>query len=327
MVLNRSLEITGARATHAAMGTLVSHMAFGEHASEALTAVQAEITRLENVLSRFVPGSDISRINQYAGVSPVSISPDTLDVLSKAIQMASIASGSFDVTIGPLVALWHNCRGLVRPPDEASIKEVMPLVDFHCLDVDLVQSTARLCRKGQSIDPGGIGKGYAADRVLDIYQEYGIQSAYSNIGGNIVTLGCKPDSSPWHIGIQHPRREKDLIGTVSVSGLSVVTSGDYQRFFTGADGHRYHHILDPVTGYPANSGLTSVTVVCSNSMEADALSTILFVTGMEKGLSVLKQFPGAGAILVDTDNTVFVTHELQYGFNPEANIQVEYVNY
>jgi FAD:protein FMN transferase len=326
MVITRNFEIAGVRSTHAAMGTLMSHLAYGEHAGEALAAAQAEIARLEGRLSRFLPGSDISRINQSAGDSPVHVSPETLDVLSQAVQFSGLSRGGFDVTIGPLVALWKNCRDRIHPPDAASIRRILPLIDFQDIDINRLQGTVGLRKVGQSIDPGGIGKGFAGDRVVDVYREYGIRSAYSNLGGNVVTLSSKPDGSPWRIGIQHPRRERDLVGTVSVTGQTVVTSGDYQRFFIGPDGKRYHHILNPVTGYPAESGLTSVTVVCSNSMEADALSTIIFVAGMKKGLDVLRQFPGTGAVLVDTNGTVFVTRELQFQFTPDTNIRLEYVN-
>jgi len=143
---------------------------------------------------------------------------------------------------------------------------------------------------------------------------FGIASAYSNLGGNVVTVGAKPDGSPWHIGIQHPRQENGLIGAVSVVNQTVVTSGDYQRYFTDSQGKRHHHILDPTTGYPAESGLISVSIVTDKSVAADALSTILFVAGMEKGLEFLSSFPQTEAILVDSNLQVYVTQGLRCRF-------------
>ena len=144
--------------------------------------------------------------------------------------------------------------------------------------------------------------------------------AYSNIGGNVVTLGTKPDGSPWHIGIQHPRQENRLLGSVSVVDKTVVTSGDYQRYFMDSQGIRYHHILDPSTGYPSESGLISVTIVAESSLAADALSTILFVAGMEKGLEILRSYPRTDAIFVDKDLQVFITPGLKDGFQTNEGV-------
>jgi FAD:protein FMN transferase len=174
--------------------------------------------------------------------------------------------------------------------------------------------TAGLKRPGQSIDLGGIGKGYDGDKFVEVFRKYGVSSAFTNLGGNVVALGAKPDGSPWRIGIRHPRQGDGLIGAVSVMNKAVVTSGDYQRYFLDAVGKRHHHILDPRSGYPADSGLMSVTVVAENSMDADALSTIVFITGMEKGLGLLEQFKATEAIVVDTDLMVYVTDGLKESF-------------
>jgi thiamine biosynthesis lipoprotein len=190
------------------------------------------------------------------------------------------------------------------------------------LVLDLWQRTAGLKKVGQSVDLGGIGKGFTGDRILEVYQEYGISSAYSNLGGNVVTVGAKPDGSPWQIGIQHPRQENSVIGSVSVVNQTVVTSGDYQRTFTDSQGKRHHHILDPTTGYPSESGLISVSIVSDKSVAADPLSTILFVAGMEKGLEFLRSFPQTEAILVDSDLQVYVTQGLRIRFQADQGIAV-----
>jgi len=197
-------------------------------------------------------------------------------------------------------------------------------VNYRDLLLDPVRRTAGLRRAGQSVDLGGIGKGYAADRFIQVFREYGVSSAFTNIGGNVAALGARPDGSAWRVGIRHPRQPDALIGLVSVKDKAVVTSGDYQRFFDDGKGNRYHHILDPTTGYPSKSGLAGVTVVadCSGngSMVADALSTAVFIAGLDKGLALINEYPETGAILVDTEMSVWVTRNLKGCFVAERGI-------
>ncbi|HYF81749.1 MAG TPA: FAD:protein FMN transferase [Clostridia bacterium] len=304
------------------MSTVMTHRAFGKHAEEALRAVRDEAVRLEELLSRFIPVSEISRVNMSAGIKCERLSGDTYEVLSRAVEFSRCCHGVFDVTIGPLVSLWNNSKETCKPPEDSSIRQVLPLVDYTDLLLDPYKKTAELQKPGQSIDLGGIGKGLAGDKFLEVFKKYGVSSAYTNIGGNVVALGTKPDGSPWRVGIQHPRQESSLIGLVSVADKAVVTSGDYQRYFIDSNGKRYHHILDPSTGYPAESGLVSVTIVADNSMAADALSTILFIAGMKKGLELLKSFPGTEAILIDMNLLVYVTRGLEDHFQAAEGISV-----
>ena len=171
---------------------------------------------------------------------------------------------------------------------------------------------------------GGIGKGFASDRFMEIFQEYGVVSAFSNIGGNVSTLGSKPDGSPWRVGIRHPRLN-GLIGAVEVTGKAVVTSGDYERYFFGKDGRRFHHILNPITGYPAESGLLSATVVAKSAVTADALSTAVFIAGIGKGLALLEKYPMADAVLVDEKLRVYVTQGLRRNFQASNGTNVKYI--
>ncbi len=307
--------------THAGMGTVMSHKVFGMYAEDSLDAVCRELSRLEMLLSRFIPESDVSRINQSAGKAPVKISPETFDVLTRAVEMSSFCHGSFDITIAPLVALWNIGKESFHQPTEKEIKHTLSLVNTQDLILDPDNRTALLRKTGESIDLGGIGKGYSGDRILELYRAFGIQSAYSNLGGNVVTLGAKPDGTPWQIGIQHPRRRERLLGTVSVVDQSVVTSGDYQRRSNGSNGKYFHHILNPSTGYPVDSGLISVTIVAENSMTADALSTAIFAIGLDMTINMLKSFPKTEAILVDAGEQVFVTPELKDQFHPAEGIR------
>jgi thiamine biosynthesis lipoprotein len=315
-----------AQTTHRAMGTVMTHKAFGSYAQDSLAAVCREVAWMEGLLSRFLPDSDISRVNRSAGINSERVSFETYEVLSKAVEFSRQFPGCFDVTIEPLVNLWHMGQESRVQPDEPSIKRVFPLVNYRDLILDPRERTAGLRNVGQSVDLGGIGKGFAGDRILKVFKRFGISSAYSNLGGNVVTLGAKPDGRPWQIGIQHPRQENSLIGAVSVVNQTVVTSGDYQRYFTDGQGKRHHHILDPTTGYPAESGLISVSIVTSKSVAADPLSTILFVAGMEKGLQFLRRFSQTEAILVDSNLRVYVTQGLRHRFQAAKGIEVTVLN-
>jgi thiamine biosynthesis lipoprotein len=304
-----------------AMGTVMSHHAVGGNVRECLDAVQTEVTRLENLFSRFIPGSDIRRINRSAGMRREPVSRETFDLLSRAVEYSTQCDGCFDVTIGPLVDLWREAKQHNCPPDDRFIREKGSLTGYSDLILDASNQSAGLARTGQSIDLGGIGKGYAADRVLELYREFGIESACSNMGGNVVTLGSKPDGSPWQIGIQHPRSNDALIGALSVIDKSVVTSGDYQRYFKDHLGTRYHHILDPLTGYPADAGLTSVTIIAESSTTADALSTMVFVTGLTRGLEILADYPEIEAICVDREMQVWVTPGIESSFHAVEGVE------
>jgi len=310
------------RMTHYAMGTVMAHQAFGLRAQDCLAAVCSEVDRIERLLSRFLPDSDISRINDAAGIGRERVSRDTFEVLSKAVEYGRRHPGCFDITIAPLVMLWSAARETRLPPDAERIRQVLPLVNCEDLLLDPWDMTAGLRFAGQSIDLGGIGKGFAGDRIVEVFKQFGVTSAYANLGGNVVALGAKPDGSPWQIGIQHPRQEGRLIGSVAVEDQTVVTSGDYQRYFIDRSGQRRHHILNPLSGYPASAGLVSVTVVSAQSITADALSTILFIAGMERGLDILMQYADAEAVFVDEALRVLVTQGLKYRFQPAPGLDV-----
>ncbi len=306
------------------MGTIIMNKVFGEHAEEALRAAEDETVRLEEILSRFIPKSEVSRVNISAGIRFEKLSPDTYEVLSQAIEFSKLCQGCFDITIGPLVTLWKNAEDSCNPPDELLISQAISLVDYSDLVLDYFERTARLKKMGQSIDLGGIGKGFAADKILEVLKQYGISSAFTNLGGNVAAIGAKPDGTPWRVGIQHPRQDNNLIGVVSIVDKTVVTSGDYQRYFIGTNGKRYHHILNPTTGYPSESGLISVTIVANKSLTADALSTILYVAGMDRGIELLKSFPGTEAIFIDNNLLIYITKGLKNCFcaNDGAGINV-----
>ncbi len=314
-----------AKLDHWGMNTLISHQVYGRNPDHALQAVQKEVSRLERLLSRFLPSSDISRINRAAGSKQVPVHKDTVAVLAKAASLASLSNGLFDATIGPLTDLWRAARKQGEPPNNAEVQQALKLVCHTGLMLDPMKRVAGLQNLGQSIDLGGIGKGHAGDRFLEVFRQRGITSAYTNLGGNVATLGTKPDGSPWRVGIRHPRKEGALAGVLSVTGKAVVTSGDDQRFFMGRDGKRYHHILDPTTGVPASAGLMSSTVVASSSMDADGLSTLLFLVGLARGIPMLHRFPDAQAVLIDESLTIHITKGLKGCFQATEGFDTEII--
>ncbi len=269
-----------------------------------------EMRRLEQLLSYTDVSSDVTKINRAAGKSPVRVSPETAAVIQQSLHYAALTEGVFDPTIAPLLEAWGFQGEHYRVPEPAEIEAAGALVDHSLIESDFAARKIFLPRSGMSLDLGGIAKGYIVDGGLDLLARAGIGHALINAGGDIGILGPKPDGSSWRIGVRHPRRDGDLIAVVSWSQKgAVVTSGDYERFFE-EDGVRYHHIIDPHTGYPART-LLSVTVVAPTAVEADALSTALIVMGPQRGLALVESLPGVEAILVTPQLELLISSGLQ----------------
>jgi len=297
------------------MGTVITQQVYGANGEIAADEVVRRLEEIEKRVTLNSADSEIYMLNEMAGKGTVSLSKDTIYILSVAKKYAELSNGAFDPTVGPLVKAWGISPGSGRIPGDEEIKSLLPLIDFNDLIIDEEKLTARLEKAGQSVDLGGIAKGYAGDEAIRIYREYGIESAYINLGGNVVTLGNKPDGSPWRIGVQNPRDiTGNYVGIIEVSNKTVVTSGDYERYFE-RDGKRYHHIIDPRTGYPSESGLISATIVCDLSIDADALSTSVFVLGLEKGMELVEKLEGVEAILITNDKNIYVSSGLEGKFN------------
>lgn len=276
-----SREFTG-------FGTVNGVSIYDYDKKELLDAVLLRAQALENKLSVFRPGSDIWNLNRNAGIKPVTVSDETFEILSAAKKLNALSGGAFAVTIRPLVSLWGIGKINNNIPEQEKIDAVKKLVNDGGLLLDETEHTAFLSVPGQRADLGGIAKGYAADEIKRILTRAGVKSALINLGGNIMTVGCRPDGQPWQIGIQNPASVRgNYLGTVSAVNKAVVTSGKNERFFI-RDGICYHHLIDPHTGRPADSGLLSVTVIGDSAIEADALTTAVFILGMQKGMALLK---------------------------------------
>ncbi|MEG1720563.1 MAG: FAD:protein FMN transferase [Pseudoflavonifractor sp.] len=272
-----------------------------------LDAALVECARYENLLSKTVEGSDVWNLNHAQGAR-TPVSADTRDILEKALEYSKRSDGKFDVTIAPCVALWDFTSGAALLPDPEELAAAAKTVDYRKISItdDGVQLAP-----GQTIDLGAIAKGYIADRISDFLKAAGIESGMLNFGGNVQTIGNKPDGSPWNVGIQDPRSQTgESIAVVPVSDSCVVTSGIYERGFD-LNGLRYHHLLDPATGMPIQNDLAGVSIFADDSFDGDALSTTLFALGREAGLALAEELDGVEAMFIDRNDKIFCTPGLE----------------
>lgn len=257
--------------------------------TEIMNKMQAMCDNLDDLLSAYKPDSEIGKINANAGIVPVVVSKVTFGLLKRALYFSEVSHGAFDITIRPEVELWNIGHKEQHVPMKYECKKVRKLVDYNLLILDEKKQTAYLKKKGQSIDLGGIAKGYAGDCIRNELINRGIKSALLNFGGTILTIGNKSDGTPWRVGIQNPNKERGVsVGTISMEQDVLVTSGVNERFFI-QNGIRYHHILDPRTCEPSRSGVLSVTAAGGSGMDLDGITTSLFVLGMEKGIKLADQ--------------------------------------
>lgn len=279
-------------------------------AVDAFERVFAEFDRLESVMSVWREGSEVQRLNAAAGQHPVPVGPDMLRVLRDARQMSDWTGGKFDVTFGALSGLWrfdHDQDN--RVPDPRDVRALLPLVDYTALEVDEHAGTAFLKRPGMRVHLGGIGKGYAIDRAVEILRGRGVHDFMIQAGGDLFVSGRRGDR-PWRVGIRDPRGPADRsFAALDLTDATFSTSGDYERFFI-QDGRRYHHLLDPDFGEPAR-GCRSVTIVTDRATIADGLSTGVFILGPSAGLALIERLPNVEGVIVTDRNAVIVSSGLQ----------------
>lgn len=267
----------------------------------------SRLRAIEDHMSANRDDTEISQVNAMAGKKPVKVSEDTFYVISKALEYARLTNGAFDPSVGPLVKLWNIGNGGEKVPPAKEILAAKALVDWRQVVLDTTTRTVFLKKSGMRLDLGAIAKGYAADEIEKILMNHKVKAAVIDLGGNIFVFGSKKDKSPWRVGIQNPESERgEYLGIVTGGQMTVVTSGVYERYFI-ENGKRYHHILSTQTGFPVDNGLVSVSIVSKSSIDADALSTSLFILGIEKGMEFLKQFPDTYAVFIDKDKKVYLS--------------------
>ena len=300
-----------------AMDTAMVLTAYGKESTRAVYDAEEEVRRLDALLSRTSGSSEISMLND-AGGEMVPVGAEICTLIQTAGDFTEATGGAFDITIAPVVSAWGFTTDSYQVPDREALQTLLESVGME--HVHLSGGSARL-DPGTMIDLGGIAKGYTADRVAEIFQEHAVPRGKVELGGNILVIGDKPDGTAWRVGVQDPKHPDEADGLVCVLNLTdafAVTSGSYQRYFE-QDGKRYHHIIDPATGCPADSGLTSVTVVADsargNGTMCDALSTALFVMGEDKALDFWRSgVYDFQLVLVTEDGRVVVTEGLKDGF-------------
>jgi len=316
--------------TEQVLGTVCTINAYDGGTAIVYDELFSRLHQIEDEFSVNKETSEISKVNDAAGDHPVAVTGDVLYVIKEALKYAELSNGAFDPTIGPLVKLWGINTDHARVPSQQEIDGALPLVNWRDVVVTTDSSadggTVFLKRKGMSLDLGGIAKGYSADEMVRILKEHHVPCAVIDLGGNIYVYGKKKNNTPWKVGIKDPDNDEGDPALVLLlsEDTTVVTSGVYERFFI-QNGKRYHHILSTKTGYPVESGLLSSTIVCSSSIQADALSTISFIMGHEEFLRAMNEefkLPeNLGAVFITTNHQVYASSSL------ETKIQVNKVPY
>lgn len=308
-----------------AMDTVMTFTAYGRSREDAVLDAVGEVRRLERLLSRTDEKSPVYRLNQQG---TAEVDGEVWDLIRTAADYTAATGGAFDITVAPVVSAWGFTTDSYQVPEQETLSRLLDRVGTeHIREEAAGDGQVRLTLDaGTGMDLGGIGKGYASDRVVEVFQKAGVTQGWAALGGNVAALGRRSDGKPWQVGVRDPARPEDAaacLGMLSLEDAFAVTSGSYERFFE-QDGTRYHHIIDPATGYPAQSGLVSVTVVAplkaGGGTMCDALSTALFVMGEERAAEFWRQGPYEfEMVLVTEDGRVLVTDGLADRFALEGD--------
>jgi FAD:protein FMN transferase len=293
----------------AIMGTRVSVELWHEREDQGRQAIQEvfdEFRRLDDKLSPYKEHSELSLVNRMAAEGPLPISEEFFQLLERSREYSELTQGAFDITFASVGHLYDYRTG--EKPSPETTQASLPLIDYHHVILDREQRSVFFQRPGVKIDLGGIAKGYAVDQAIALLQKRGIRHALVTAGGDSRLLGDH-QGRPWQIGIQAPRRKNAIATTLNLSDTAVSTSGDYERYFE-SDGVRYHHIISPKTGRSA-SEMQSVTIIGPNATRTDALSTSLFVLGVEAGMDLINRLDDVEAVMIDAHGKLFLSHGLQ----------------
>ncbi len=284
-----------------AMDTTMTLTAYGSHAADALDAASDEIERLDALFSISSENGDIYALNRdHSAV----LREDTQALLERALEVSNSTNGIFDCTIEPVMAAWGFTTQNYRVPSEEELQTLLSHVDYR----QVQQNGANVSIPADvQVDLGGIAKGYSSDRVMQVFADNGVTSGIVSLGGNVQALGCKPDGSRWRVAVQDPTDESENFAVIEIEDEAVITSGGYQRYFED-NGKTYHHIIDPRTGTPADSGVVSSTIISHDGTLADGLSTSLFIMGVDDALDYWRAHKDEfDAILMDKNGRVYVT--------------------
>ena len=302
-----------------AMDTYMTLTAYGDCGPKSVDIAVRKIEELDAMLST---GSDTSDISVLNSKGHAALSIETIDILKTAICINKDTGGAFNPLIYPLMKCWGFDTGNYRIPLQTELDECMRHMDTGMINIDEVAGEVKFADSKMQLDLGGIAKGYTSNRIIQIYKENGVTSGIVSLGGNVQTLGTKPDGSPWKVAIRRPDGSGEYEGVLSVNDTAVVTSGGYERYFE-QNGNTYHHIIDPATGKPAQSGLSSVTIVNDDGMLADALSTAVYIMGYEKAVKFWREYEQPfEMILITNDGSQYVTEGLVSLYQSDTDCEV-----
>ena len=301
-----------------AMDTYMTVTAYGEHASEAVDKAETEIKRLDEMLSTGNENSEVYKLNQNG---EAVVSDDTAYLYERSEKIYKQTKGVFDISIYPVMDAWGFTTENYRIPAEDELSALLKNVDASKIQYDKKTKKITL-PKNVKIDFGGIAKGYTSSRIMQIYKKCGVTSGLVSLGGNVQLLGAKPDGSAWKVAVESPEEDGNYLGILQAKDKAVITSGGYERYFE-KNGKKYHHIIDPSTGYPAENGLTSVTIVSDDGTLADGLSTSLFIMGKEKAEKFWKKYNDKfDVILLTDDDQLYVSEGIADDFQSDYKVNV-----
>ncbi|CAH0335134.1 FAD:protein FMN transferase [Flavobacterium sp. CECT 9288] len=272
-------------------------------AVQSIDEVVAEITRIENLISDWKPTSQVSEVNQNAGIRPVKVDKEVFELTQRALELSKITKGAFDISFAAMDRIWKFDGSMTEMPTAEAIQKSVEKVGYENIILDSLESTIYLKVKGMKIGFGALGEGYATDKCRAMMLSKGIPAGIINGSGDMSTWGTQPNGKPWNIGITNPFRPEKIMSIVPLRQEAVTTSGSYEKYVV-FDGKRYSHIINPLTGYPA-TGLCSVTIIGPNAETANGLSTSIMVLGQKDGLQLLKRYPYySGILILDTGTTI-----------------------
>jgi thiamine biosynthesis lipoprotein len=297
-----------------AMDTVMTLKAYGKNGEKALDDAENEIEKLDNALRRGNNESEIYKVNSEKSAQ---VSDETAALVREALDICESTDGAFDISIAPVMDLWGFYTKDFYVPNNDELATELEKVNYKNI---IVEDNTISVSENSQLDLGGIAKGYLSSRIMEIFTQDGVTSGIISLGGNVQTLGKKIDGSNWKVAIQNPDDET-YIGGLAISDMAVITSGGYQRYFE-QDGVIYHHIINPKTGYPAQNGVKSVSIVSDNGTLADGLSTALFVMGLDEGIKYWSEHDGFDVVFVTDDNGIYITEGIADIFESKYNYSV-----
>lgn len=310
----REQELSAQERSLFAMNTYMTFTAYGKNAAEALDVALERVEEAEALWFVTEQNSEIYQAN-HSGGQPVTVSDETAQLVSFALDMAEQTDGAVDPTIYPVLSAWGFTTQTKQVPEEGQIASLLQNVDYGRISLEGDRLTVP---DGMQLDMGAVGKGYAGDLVIEVLKEYGVESALINLGGNVQAISSRPDGNDWRLGIRAPWEEGNL-GVLRISDAAVVTSGGYENYFEDEEGNIYWHILDPSTGYPADGGLQAVTIIGEEGKLCDALSTALFVMGKDGAVEYWRANGGFDMLLVTEDGEIILTEGIDGQFTLNEN--------